>query len=223
MARLGSARLARRALISVVVATGLLAVAPAGASAVKVTYGQYSPMTLDLTDDGGVENEVALTKVELVAGFPDVVVGDTKAGIPDPIPPQCARVDSSIVRCPAGIIVGVVGFLGGGNDSLSVSEDFGYRSSSSASRFSAATEAAFNPFVRIQFGAGADLGSDRSPYRDIWNGGPGRDRLASGPGNDKVKGGAQNDVIDCGAGKHDVGIGGPGKLDLGRRCETVKH
>jgi hypothetical protein len=213
----------RRALIAAAAAIGLLTLLPAGAGAVKITYGQYEPMTLDITDDAGVENEVALTKVEVVSGFPDVVVGDTKAGIPDPIPQQCARVDSSIVRCPAGIIVGVVGFLGGGNDTLSVSEDFGYRSLSQANRLSAATGAAFNPFVRVQFGAGADLASDLSPYRDIWNGGPGKDRFASGPGNDKVKGGAQNDIIDCGAGHHDVGIGGPGRLDLQRGCEVVKH
>jgi Ca2+-binding RTX toxin-like protein len=188
----------RRALIAVTAATALLALLPAGASAVKLTYGQYSPMTLDLTDDDGVENEIGLTKVEVVEGHPDVVVGDLKAGIPDPIPSECARVDATVVRCPAGIIVGVVAVLGGGNDTLGISEDFGYRS---ANRFSAAT-AAFNPFVRVQFGAGADQASDLSPYRDIWNGGPGRDRLASGPGNDKVKGGAQNDVIDCGKGKH---------------------
>jgi hypothetical protein len=213
----------RRALIAAAAAIGLLTLLPAGAGAVKITYGQYEPMTLDITDDAGVENEVALTKVEVVSGFPDVVVGDTKAGIPDPIPQQCARVDSSIVRCPAGIIVGVVGFLGGGNDTLSVSEDFGYRSLSQANPLSAATGAAFNPFVRVQFGAGADLASDLSPYRDIWNGGPGKDRFASGPGNDKVKGGAQNDIIDCGAGHHDVGIGGPGRLDLQRGCEVVKH
>ena len=212
-----------RTLIAVTAATALLALLPAGASAVKITYGQYSPMTLDITDDAGVDNEVGLTKVEAVAGHPDVVVGDLKAGIPDPIPNVCQRVDGSTIRCEAGVIVGVVAFFGAGNDTLGVSEDFGYRSVSPANRFSVATGAAFNPFVRVQFGPGADVGSDQSPYRDIWNGGPGRDRLASGPGNDKVKGGAQNDVIDCGAGKHDVGIGGPGKFDLGRRCETVKH
>jgi hypothetical protein len=203
------------------VAVALLAVVPAGASAVKITYGQYSPMTLDITDDDGVDNEVGLTKVEVVAGHPDVVVGDLKTEIPDPIPNICQRVDGSTLRCVADDIVGVVAIFGGGRDTLGVSEDFGYRSAS-ANPF-AATAAAFNPFVRVQFGPGADLASDASPYRDIWNGGPGRDRLASGPGNDKVKGGAQNDIIDCGAGKHDVGIGGPGKRDLGVHCETVKH
>jgi hypothetical protein len=196
---------------------------PAGAQAVKLTYGQYQPMTLDLTDDAGVENEVVITKVEAVAGHPDAVVADTKAGIPDPIPQECARVDPTIVRCPATILVGVVALLGGGNDSLSVSEDFGYKSLAAVDRMPGVAGAAVNPFVRVQFGSGADIAADLSPYRDIWNGGPGRDRFNSGPGNDKVNGGAQNDVIDCGVGRHDVGIGGPGKRDLGRRCEVVKH
>jgi Ca2+-binding RTX toxin-like protein len=205
------------------IAAGLLLLAPAGAQAVKVTYGQFGPMTLDITDDEGVDNEVAITTVTVVAGHPDAVVGDLKAGIPDPIPSECARVDATIVRCPATGLIGVIGFLGGGDDSLSVAEDFGYEEASTPSTRLAAGSAAVSPFVRMQFGAGADTGSDESAYRDIWNGGSGRDRFNSGPGNDKVKGGAQNDVIDCGAGKHDIGIGGPGKLDLGRHCEVVKH
>ena len=213
----------RRALTALTAATALLVLMPAGASAVKITYGQYSPMTLDITDDDGVENEVGLTKVEAVAGHPDVVVGDLKTRITRPIPDICQDVDDSTIRCEASVIVGVVAKLGGGNDTLGISEDFGYRAFSPTTPFSAATGAAFNPFVRVQFGPGADTGSDLSPYRDIWNGGPGKDRMNSGPGNDKVSGGAQNDVIDCGAGKHDVGIGGPGKRDLGVHCETVRH
>jgi hypothetical protein len=213
----------RRALIALTAATALLALLPAGASAVKITYGQFTPMMLDLVDEEGVDNEVGLTKVEVVAGHPDVVVGDLKAGIPDPIPDICQRVDGQVIRCQADIIIGVEAFFSRGNDTLGISDDFGYRSFSPANSFSAATGAAVNPTVRVQFGPGADVGSDASPYRDIWNGGPGKDRMNSGPGNDKVKGGAQNDVIDCGAGKHDVGIGGPGKRDLGVHCETVKH
>jgi len=195
--------------------------APGTARAVKVTYGQFQPMTLDITDDDGVDNEVAITTVTIAEGNPDAVVGDVKAGISDPIPPQCARVDPTIVRCPATGLVGVIAFFGGGNDSLSVSDDFGYRAFTQSAW--PASASAVSPFVRVQFGPGADLASDLSPYRDIWNGGPGKDRLNSGPGNDRVKGGAQNDVIDCGAGKHDVGIGGPGKRDLGRHCEVVRH
>ena len=157
----------------------------------------------------------------VVQGYPDIVIGDTTAGIVDPIPPDCARVDPTIIRCPALNYVGVLGDLGPGDDSLSVARDFGYPSP----RNFMAGPAAANPagFVRMQFGPGADSASDLSGARDVWNGGTGRDRFNSGPGNDKVNGGAQNDIIDCSAGKRDVGIGGPGKVDLGRHCETVKH
>ena len=202
-------------------ALAAILIAPAGAAAIKVTYGQFQPMTLDLTDDDGVDNDVAITTVTVVTGHPDAVVGDLKAGIPDPIPPECARVDPTIIRCPATGLVGVIAFFGRGNDRLSVAEDFGYRSFTPSSTIAGA--AAVTPFVRAQFGPGSDVAGDQSPYRDVWNGGSGRDRFSSGPGNDKVKGGSQNDIIDCGAGKHDIGIGGPGKRDLGRRCEVVKH
>jgi Ca2+-binding RTX toxin-like protein len=217
--RRGALRLAGA--IALAVAATMLV--PAGAAAIKVTYGQYQPMTLDLTDDDGVDNEVAITTVTVVAGHPDAVVGDLKAGIPDPIPSECARVDPRIVRCPATGLLGVIAFFGGGNDNLAVAEDFGYRSFTPSSSIRGGTTAAVSPFVRVQFGPGADTGSDQSPYRDTWNGGSGRDRFNSGPGNDLVKGGSQNDVIDCGAGKHDVGVGGPGKRDLGVHCEVVKH
>jgi hypothetical protein len=61
-----------------------------------------------------------------------------------------------------------------------------------------------------------DVGADRL------TGGPENDKLKGGPGRDRIKGRGGNDIIDCGAGKGDVGIGGPGR-DLGRRCEKVKH
>jgi RTX calcium-binding nonapeptide repeat (4 copies) len=57
---------------------------------------------------------------------------------------------------------------------------------------------------------------------DRLTGGPSNDRMKGGPGRDRIKGRAGNDIIDCGPGKHDVGIGGPGR-DLGRLCEKVKH
>jgi hypothetical protein len=211
-----------RATLSCAILCGAL-LAPAGAEAVKVQYNQFEPMTIGITDDDGVDNEVGITTVTVVAGHPDVVIGDLKAGVSDPVVPPCFRVDGNVVRCPAEGLIGVIGFLGGGNDSLSVSEDFGYGEPSTASARLAAGPAAVSPFVRMSFGAGADSGSDLSTYRDIWNGGSGKDRFNSGPGNDLVRGGSQNDVIDCGAGHHDVGIGGPGRLDLGRHCETVKH
>jgi Ca2+-binding RTX toxin-like protein len=195
------------------IAAALLA--PAGASAVTVAI-QAGPTPseslLVLDDPTGAVNTVALSTVTVVAGHPDIVIGDTTAGIPDGFPPDCARVDPNIIRCPA-TVVGVRADFGAGNDSLSVAAPFTY-----PRMFSAEV-----PTVRAQFGPGADAASDLSPSEDFWNGGPGRDRFNSGPGNDRIKGGAQNDVIDCGAGHHDVGIGGPGKLDLGAHCEVVKH
>jgi Ca2+-binding RTX toxin-like protein len=212
----------RRALIPTVVATALLVVLPASASAVVLTYEmRVEGNVVVLNDAVGTKNTVVLTKAEAVAGHPDVLAADTTEGITGEVQDPCRRISEQIAACPAAGTIGASVNLAGGNDSLSVAEDFGYRAFGLANSF--ATSAAVSPFVEAQFGPGADVASDLSPYRDIWNGGPGKDRMNSGPGNDKVKGGAQNDVIDCGAGKHDVGIGGPGKRDLGVHCETVKH
>jgi Ca2+-binding RTX toxin-like protein len=215
----------RRALIAAAAAPIAVAVAltvPASASAVVMTYEMRAVgNVVVLTDNAGVRNTVVLTKAEAVEGHPDVLFADTTEGITGDIKPPCRRISDQIGACPADVTVGADILLFGGNDSLSVAKDFGYRAFGLSS--SLATTSAVSPFVQAQFGAGNDTGSDLSPYRDIWNGGPGKDRFNSGPGNDKVNGGAQNDVIDCGAGKHDVGIGGPGKRDLGIHCETVKH
>jgi RTX calcium-binding nonapeptide repeat (4 copies) len=216
----------RASLASFGIAVGLLALAPAGASAVTVGL-QAGPTPseslLVLDDPTGATNTVALTTVTVVVGHPDIVIGDAGAGIPDPFPGECARVDPTIIRCPATAI-GVLGNLGAGNDSLSVAAEFTYPRMFGAAEWPARPAAAAEvPTVRMQFGPGGDAGSDLSPAQDQWNGGPGRDRFNSGPSNDTVSGGAQNDVIDCGAGKHDVGISGPGRLDLGRHCEVVRH
>jgi Ca2+-binding RTX toxin-like protein len=213
-------QLVRRAATPIALAIALAA--PAGASAgvqanAATVLGEPYIFVLDSSE---AQNRMAVTTVEVVEGFPDIVIGDTSAGIVDPIPPDCARVDPTIIRCPASNYVGLMGDLGPGDDFLSVARDFGYRSAGFPAAGTAAGPAGL---VRMQFGPGADAASDLSPYRDVWKGGSGRDRFNSGPGNDKVNGGSQNDIIDCGAGKHDVGIGGPGKRDLGRRCEVVKH
>jgi len=212
-------RLPRR--IAIPIALGIALILPASASAVVLTYEMRGGgNVVVLTDTTGARDTVALTKAEAVQGHPDVLVGDTTAGITG-VKPPCRVVSDQIAACPAEGTIGASLSLGAGNDSLSVAEDFGYRAFGLSGPLAASS--AVSPFVQAQFGAGNDTGSDLSPYRDIWNGGPGKDRFNSGPGNDKVSGGAQNDVIDCGAGKHDVGIGGPGKRDLGVHCETVKH
>ena len=216
----------RRWLIAALAATVGVLLAPAAASAITVGI-QPGPTPAEsllvLDDPTGATNTVALTTVTVVVGHPDIVIGDTTAGIPDGFPIQCMRVDSEIVRCPANVF-GVIANFGPGNDSFSVAAEFTYptmpRAFNPSASFAAATEV---PTVRAQFGPGADTASDLSPSEDFWNGGPGKDRFNSGPSDDKVKGGAQNDIIDCGAGHHDIGIGGPGKRDLGVHCEVVKH
>jgi Ca2+-binding RTX toxin-like protein len=206
-------------LISIVLGVGLLAALPAGASAITVAIQNG---TLVITGDS-VPNTVGIDTVTLPGAEPDIVIGDLSAGIPDPIPPDCARIDQDDIRCPAKVI-GVIGNLGAGNDVLGVGSHFTYPPMASASSRLAFTAADSElPTVRMQFGPGADRGSDQSVANDFWNGGTGKDRLASGPSNDVVKGGAQNDIIDCGTGKRDVGVGGPGKRDLGIHCESVRH
>jgi RTX calcium-binding nonapeptide repeat (4 copies) len=192
-------RIALAALISVCL--GGAALGPAAASAIEVSAPQVETGVLFVRADESVVNQVGVSWVTSPRGAPDLVIGDTRAGIPDPIPSQCARVDPTIVRCPAFTFTRLDANLGRGADSISVVPAVG-----------------IDGFItmKLELGLGNDVASDRGETKDVWNGGKGRDRLVSGPGDDLVRGGAQNDVIDCGAGKHDVGIGGPGKLDLGR-------
>jgi len=182
--------------------------APAGASALDITASQVQSDVLFITASRDFANQVGITWVTSPSGAPDLVIGDTLAGIPDPIPSSCVRVDPMVVRCPADVFKELDANLGPGVDSISVVPAVGV-----------------DGFItmKLQLGAGNDRASDTGQTRDVWNGGKGRDQLTSGPGNDLVSGGPQNDIIDCGAGSHDVGIGGPGKLDLGKRCEVVRH
>ena len=182
--------------------------APAGASALDVRTSQVQPDVLFITADRDSVNQVGVTWVTSPSGAPDLVIGDTKAGIADPIPsPSCVRVDPTVIRCLADLFDRLQANLGPGPDSISVVPAVG-----------------INGFLtmNLQLGAGKDRASDTGQTRDIWNGGKGRDQMNSGPGNDKLKGGAQDDILDCGPGD-DLGIGGPGKLDLSRNCETVRH
>jgi hypothetical protein len=79
---------------------------------------------------------------------------------------------------------------------------------------------ATTPALASKGSAGARMFGEAG--KDRLTGGPGNDKIKGGPGRDRIKGRGGNDIIDCGAGKGDVGIGGPGR-DLGRRCEKVKH
>jgi Ca2+-binding RTX toxin-like protein len=183
--------------------------APGAASATEIQTRQIDLGTLFVTATDDAVNHVAVNWVTSPSGAPDLVIGDTTAGISDPIPSPCARVDAMIARCPASAFDALNMDLGPGKDLVVVVKP----------------AIDVNGFVRmdLDLGPGDDRATDLSAARDVWAGGSGRDRLDSGPGNDLVRGGAANDVIDCGAGKHDVGIGGPGRLDLGRHCEVVHH
>lgn len=184
------------------------ALAPSGASAIEIQTRQVQTETLFITAKQSFVNQVGINWVISPSGAPDIVIGDTRAGIPDPIPAPCARVDATIARCPANSFNQLNMDLGPGNDVVILVKPL----------------VGVDGFIRmeLELGLGADRASDLGNTRDIWNGGPGRDQLRSGPGNDRVRGGGQNDLIDCGGGAHDVGIGGAGR-DLGRKCEVVKH
>jgi Ca2+-binding RTX toxin-like protein len=191
--------------LAVAIATALN---PASASAVEIRTQQVLIGVLILEAKKSFVNEVGVSWVVSPSGAPDVVIGDTAAGIPDPIPAPCARVDPMIARCPASSFNRLQVDLGAGNDVfVAVKPAVG-----------------INGFItmEVSLGTGIDQVSDLGNTRDTFRGGPGRDQLSSGPLNDLVKGGAQNDRIDCGSGRHDVGVGGPGK-DLGKNCEVVKH
>ena len=193
--------------LSTAAVLAVAALVPAAASALDIRTQQVNPGVIFLEAGHDFANDVGVTWVISPNGKPDLVIGDLSAGIADPIPSQCARVDPSTVRCPADLFTALDAVLGPGPDSIGVVPAVG-------------VDGFIN--MRLQLGAGKDRARDAGQTRDVWNGGPGRDVLDSGPGNDKVKGGAQNDIIDCGFG-HDLGIGGPGKLDLSRNCETVRH
>jgi Ca2+-binding RTX toxin-like protein len=197
-----------RHLLCVLAVALCLGIVPASASALEINTQQVMTRVLFLEAKQSFANEVGINWVVSPSGAPDVVIGDTAAGIPDPIPAPCARVDPMIARCPASAFDRLRVDLGAGNDLF----------------LALMPVAGIDGFIKMEVsaGAGIDRVSDRGNTRDTFNGGPGRDQLSSGPLNDKVKGGAQNDRIDCGSGQHDIGVGGPGK-DLGTRCEVVKH
>jgi Ca2+-binding RTX toxin-like protein len=196
--------------ITTVVGLAIAAVAPAAASAVEIRTEQVQIGVLIVEANQSFANQLGVSWVVSPSGAPDLVIGDTRAGIPDPIPAPCARVDAMIARCPARAFTRLQVDLGAGDDLVVVARP---------------TISEVDGFIRMELslGTGNDRATDLSNTRDVWNGGSGRDRMSSGPLNDIVSGGPQNDLINCGAGPHDLGKGGPGRLDLSRNCETVKH
>ena len=99
---------------------------------------------------------------------------------------------------------------GGGDDVIVIIVNNQARS------FLAATE----PVLSAKGSAAALI--DGAAGNDRLTGGPRKDKMKGGPGRDRIKGLGGNDIIDCGSGKGDLGVGGPGR-DLGKRCEKVRH
>jgi hypothetical protein len=199
-----------------VLALGLAipAVAPQGASAITVTVQPAFGGTfeVDLDDPLGVRNTVAITTVMPSPGSPDLVIGDVSAGIPDPIPSICQRVDPTIVRCPIGMITRVSSDLGPGRDSWGV----GITQSIDASAID---------LFQAYLGAGNDRATGGVVPNEI-HGGPGRDEITGGPSRDYLYGNGRNDLLiggpdlfRCGAGKRDRFDDGPGKDRVESTCE----
>jgi RTX calcium-binding nonapeptide repeat (4 copies) len=203
--------------LGLLIAAMAVALAPASASAVTVTTITFDGTIyqVDLDDDLGVRNEVGLAILTPAGGSPDLVLGDLSAGIPDPIPSICQRVDLETIRCPLNLITAVDADLGPGNDIWG------------ASTIEDVDTAALRVF-RAFMGPGNDraVGGD---VRSQLHGGPGRDLLAGGPDRDLLFGNAGNDfmvglggrdVFRCGNGRKDRFNDGKGKdrVDVGA-CE----
>jgi Ca2+-binding RTX toxin-like protein len=176
---------------------------------------------VQVTDAFHENNRMAFATVTPTGGSPDLVVGDLAAGIADPIPTICVRVDPTIIRCPLLMIDGVNIDLGPGNDTLSgksLTDAPGYDISQL-------------PFRAI-LGAGRDVALG-GPGPNVIFGGAGRDLIMGGPLDDKLFGGAGNDFLvgeegndlfQCGGGPHDLFNDGPGRdLVNVKRCERRVH
>jgi Ca2+-binding RTX toxin-like protein len=210
-------------------ATGLLtlvAAAPANASlgtGASVTTTQRPDLrsTLQITDPFREDNRMAFATVTPEGGSPDLVVGDLGAGIADPIPTICVRVDPTIIRCPLLMIDGANIGLGPGNDTFSgksLTDASGYDISQFRIQLILGTGrdvALGGPGPNVIFGGAG---------RDMIMGGPLEDKLFGGAGNDFLVGEEGNDLLQCGKGPHDLFNDGPGRdLVNIRACERRVH
>src|SRR3954447_15231804 len=114
----------------------------------------------------GENNRMALATVTPSGGSPDLVIGDVAAGIADPIPSSCARVDPTIIRCPQLMINDIKIDLGPGNDTVS---DRGI--------YAAAAHDISRIYVSLGKGRDVAVGG---PFPNVLLGGPGRDMLMGG-------------------------------------------
>jgi Ca2+-binding RTX toxin-like protein len=211
----------RRAATCLIAGLVALALAPASASAgIHATFDPAGNGTLTIQADySDYVNEVALVDVTPNGGQTDLVIGDVAAGIADPLPSICPRVDPTIIRCPLSMIHGINIDLGRGNDTLS------------AKGLSPEVRIALR-YINANLGQGRDVAVG-GPTRNTLIGGPGRDLLMGGPLGDKLFGGSQNDFLvglggndlfQCGKGSADRFNDGPGKdlVNVGT-CEVRVH
>jgi Ca2+-binding RTX toxin-like protein len=194
-----------------------LAIAPASASASGGLNVTLSGGQLQITGDSEVNQVALVTVTPPGSSSPDLVVGDVAAGIVDPIPFFCFRVDPTIIRCPHTMIYGITVDLGPGNDTVSA------KGISEAEAYDTALI-----YIQMKLGAGKDI-AQGAPGRNSISGGPGNDTIVGGPFDDRLFGGGANDFLDglggndlfqCGAGGRDLFNDGPGKdLVNIRTCE----
>jgi hypothetical protein len=202
-----------------IVAAGLV-MAPAPASAAGGVSVSLSGGQLQITGDAAVDHVAIVTVTPEGSNSPDLVLGDVTAGVADPIPSSCFRVDPTIIRCPQSSIGGITIDLGPGNDTLS------------AKGLEGLAAFTFKRFLTARLGAGNDVAVG-APAPNLLSGGPGRDMLMGGPFADELFGGGQNDFLvgqsgrdlfQCGNGPHDLFNDGPGKdLVNIRACEKRVH
>jgi hypothetical protein len=228
----------------------VLGLAPAGASAAMGT--SRAPLcemrpdlcTVRLTDPVGEKNNLVATLLTPAGGKQDLVIADTVAGIADPIPPDCARIDLTIIRCPANLYGGLSGSLGGGDDSFTLDippseADRPFEPNFMDLIFGAGddqlTVVVKNIAAEVKYalGPGNDTGvirgqfifspADRKTGRAVStakraaevSGGAGRDRISGGNGAEVLKGGSGRDQLKGGQGSDKVFGGGGSDLMFG--------
>src|SRR4029077_14208514 len=140
--------------ISVSSTLAIAALLPASVSAAEISAPQVDLGVVLITADKSFDNEIGITWVTSPTGAPDLVIGDTRAGIPDPVPSPCARVSQMIVRCPADAFTRLEVDLGPGADSINVVPAVGIDGFIS---------------MRLDLGLGNDRASDAGKTRDVWN------------------------------------------------------
>jgi Ca2+-binding RTX toxin-like protein len=200
----------------------LLALLPATAQAgVTVTYNPAGNGDWVLSASyADYVNKLALVTVTPSGGESDLVIGDVTAGIADPIPPVCFRIDPTIIRCPQSLFGEIHINLGRGNDTLT------------AKGLEGLAAFTMQQYLTAQLGPGNDI-AQGAPAANTIFGGPGRDMIMGGPFADRLFGGAQNDLLvglggndlfQCGKGPHDLFNDGPGKdlVNVGT-CEVRTH